>query len=57
MGIFNFVLNYGKARLARKVLGRAVGGNAFMFMLAAYVGKKIFRQVTAKRQMRTQRYY
>jgi hypothetical protein len=50
MGIFKLFMNYGKARLARKVIGRAAGGNVFMMMLAGYVGKRVFNHFTAKRE-------
>jgi hypothetical protein len=50
MGIFNLFMNYGKARLVRRVLGRAAGGNVFMMMLAGYVGKRVYNRFVTNRQ-------
>jgi hypothetical protein len=57
MGIFNLFMNYGKARLARKVIGRAAGGNFFMMMLAGYVGKRVFNHFMGNRQAKRLRAY
>lgn len=50
MGLFNFFMNYGKARLAKRVLGRAVGGNVFMMMAAGWAGKKIYNHLMNNRK-------
>jgi hypothetical protein len=57
MGIFNLFMNYGKARLARRVIGRAAGGNVFMMMLAGYVGKRVFNHFMTNRQNKRLRAY
>ncbi|HYP07994.1 MAG TPA: hypothetical protein VER03_17315 [Bryobacteraceae bacterium] len=43
-------MNYGKARLAKRVLGRAVGGNVFMMMAAGWAGKKIYNHLMNNRK-------
>ena len=42
MGIGSAVVQYGKARLMRRVLGRVLGGNVATAMVAAWLGKKAF---------------
>lgn len=42
MGIGSAVVQYGKARLMRRVLGRVLGGNVAAVMAAAWLGKKAF---------------
>jgi hypothetical protein len=57
MGLFNLFMNYGKARLARRVIGRAAGGNIFMMMFAGYVGKRVLNHFMANRQNKRLRAY
>jgi hypothetical protein len=57
MGLFNLFMNYGKARLARRVLGRVAGGNIFVMMFAGYVGKRVLNHFMANRQQKRLRAY
>ena len=57
MGLFNLFMNYGKARLARKVIGRAAGGNVFVMMLVGYVGKRVLNHFMSNRGNKRLRSY
>jgi hypothetical protein len=50
-------MNYGKARIMRKVFGRVLGGNIFAAMLAAHLGKKAYSHYMGRRRARQQFYY
>ena len=57
MGLLRFMMNYGKARMMRKVFGRMFGGNIFAMMFAAHLGKKAYGHYMGRRRAKQQFYY
>ena len=57
MGLFRFMMNYGKARLMRRIFGRMLGGNIFAAMFAAHLGKKAYSHYMGRRRAKQQFYY
>ena len=49
MGLLNVMMNYGKARLARRVLGRTLGGGFGTAMMMAWLGKKAYNHYQSRR--------
>jgi hypothetical protein len=49
MGLFNLLKTYGKARIARGVMRRAMGGNIAALLTAAWFGRKLYRSYRARR--------
>ena len=49
MGFLNVMMNYGKARLARRVLGRTLGGGFGTAMMMAWLGKKAYNHYQSRR--------
>lgn len=50
MGILNALMTYGKAKVAGKLIRRGMGGNAATALMAAYLGKKAFDYLRARRR-------
>jgi hypothetical protein len=50
MGIMNMLMNYGKARVAGKVLSRGLGGRLGTFFMMAWAGKKAYEYYQSRRR-------
>jgi hypothetical protein len=57
MGLMNVLMNYGKARVAGRLLQRGLGGRVGTLFLVAWAGKKAYQYMQSRRRPVTGKHF